>query len=87
MMFGKMVFGAYWLAVIWNFMFPFNPPLDLLLPFSALALLGLHGMQVFVFSSLIRKVSNNLPKDIALILMFGITRIAELRRAQLVTSE
>ena len=87
MQFFKMVMGAYWLAVVWNFIVPFGAPLNMILPFSALAILAIHVLEIFIFAGLIRKVSDSIPKEVVLILLFGVTRISELRRALLMPSD
>lgn len=83
----KMIIGAYWLAVVWNFFVPFAAPLNAILPFSALAILAIHVLEIMIFASLIRKVSDSIPREVVLILLFGVTRIAELRRALPIPSD
>ena len=83
----KMLLGTFWLAVFWNLIFPFNAPLNSLLIFGPLALIGIHVLEIFIFAKLIRKVSNNIPKDVAWVIFFGVIRISELKKAELMAEQ
>lgn len=83
----KMLLGTFWLAVFWNLIFPFNAALSSILIFGALALIGIHVLEIFAFAKLIRKVSNNVPKDVLWIVFFGVIRISELKKAELMAEQ
>lgn len=83
----KMVVGAYWLGVFWNFIFPFPAPVNSLMFYSALAIVGMHVLEIFVFSGVIRKASQNLPKDIVMIIFFGVIHISGMKKMMMITEQ
>jgi len=76
----KMFLGTYWLFVFWNVFFPFAAPMNTILPFSALALVGIHVFELLAFAGLVRQQKDNKLVAIVMILLFGIVHINELRQ-------